>query len=70
MIIKIWEGLKMIVKISVVESFSFPKGTGCTECGKLQVIKWASEDDGRNITLTFSHNHEEKVQENQLKKVA
>ena len=30
----------------------------CPECGKAQVLKWDSVDDGRNITLT-SPNHEE-----------
>ena len=50
----------MITKLSMVKPFrDAPKESNiCPECGKAQVIKWDSADDGRNITLTSS-NHEE-----------
>ena len=61
----------MIIKISIVEPFKgFPKRTVCPECGEPKAIKWDSEGDGKNIILTSLHNHEEKVQKNQLKEVA
>ena len=27
----------------------------CPECGKAQILKWASAGDGKNITLTSNH---------------
>ena len=44
----------------------------CPECGEVQVFKWVSVDDGRNITLTSSSHEECKViiEEKKLNKVA
>ena len=60
----------MIIKISVKPFKGFPKRTACAECGEPQVFKWDSAGDGKNIILTSSHNHEGKVQRNQIKEVA
>ena len=44
----------------------------CPECGKAQILKWDSADDGKNITLTSSSHEECKViiEEKKLNKVA
>ena len=50
----------MITKFSIAEPFgNAPKRSNiCPECGDVQVFKWDSVDNGRNITLTSS-SHEE-----------
>ena len=62
--------LNMIRKINMIASKIYPKRTACPECGAPQIFRWDSVDDGKNIILTFSHNHEDKVQKKQFKEVA
>jgi len=64
----------MITKFSIAEPFgNAPKRSSiCPECGEVQVFKWDSVDNGRNITLTSSSHEECKViiEEKKLNKVA
>jgi hypothetical protein len=64
----------MITKFSIAEPFgNAPKRSNiCPECGDVQVFKWDSVDNGRNITLISSSHEECKViiEEKKLNKVA
>ena len=64
----------MLLKFSSVKIFKKESSQSniCPECGEVQVFKWVSVDDGRNITLTSSSHEECKViiEEKKLNKVA